>query len=61
MHYVYVRMGFVVSRCLFTGYADTQTLPAVAVTMILVGIWAWTDVEVKRLQVSNLIVINAIS
>lgn len=26
------------------------TLPAVAVTMILVGIWAWTDVEVKRLQ-----------
>jgi len=26
------------------------TLPAVAVTMVLVGIWAWTDVEVKRLQ-----------
>lgn len=26
------------------------TLPAVGVTMILVGIWAWTDLEVKRLQ-----------
>lgn len=26
------------------------TLPPVGVTMILVGIWAWTDVEVKRLQ-----------
>ncbi|KAN0127235.1 Protein of unknown function (DUF3433) domain containing protein [Lactarius tabidus] len=26
------------------------TLPAVAVTMVLVGIWAWTDIEVKRLQ-----------
>ncbi|KAH9990969.1 hypothetical protein BJV74DRAFT_836704 [Russula compacta] len=26
------------------------TLPAVAVTMILVGFWAWTDFSVKRLQ-----------
>ncbi|KAI9458861.1 hypothetical protein BJY52DRAFT_399314 [Lactarius psammicola] len=26
------------------------TLPPVGVTMILVGIWAWTDIEVKRLQ-----------
>ncbi|KAI0305146.1 hypothetical protein B0F90DRAFT_1701694 [Multifurca ochricompacta] len=26
------------------------TLPAVGVTMILVGMWAWTDLEVKRLQ-----------
>jgi hypothetical protein len=30
-----------------------QTLPAVAVAMILVGLWTWTDLEVKRLQVSN--------
>ncbi|KAI0296043.1 hypothetical protein BC826DRAFT_908693 [Russula brevipes] len=27
-----------------------STLPAVGVTMILVGLWAWTDLEVKRLQ-----------
>ncbi|KAI0264713.1 hypothetical protein BC834DRAFT_252038 [Gloeopeniophorella convolvens] len=26
------------------------TLPAVGVAMVLVGIWAWTDLEVKRLQ-----------
>jgi len=26
------------------------TLPPVGVTMILVGLWAWTDLEVKRLQ-----------
>ncbi|KAH9174686.1 hypothetical protein EDB89DRAFT_459311 [Lactarius sanguifluus] len=50
LHYVYVRMGFIVLRGLLTGYADSQTLPPVGVTMILVGIWAWTDVEVKRLQ-----------
>jgi hypothetical protein len=31
----------------------TQTLPAVAVAMILVGLWTWTDLEVKRLQVSH--------
>ncbi|KAH9055611.1 hypothetical protein EDB87DRAFT_1579673 [Lactarius vividus] len=29
------------------------TLPPVGVTMILVGIWAWTDVEVKRLQLTT--------
>jgi hypothetical protein len=28
--------------------------------MILVGIWAWTDVEVKRLQVSSPTAINVI-
>ena len=60
MHYVYVRLGFVVSCCLFTLYTDTQTLPAVTVTMILVGIWAWTDIEVKRLQVCSPTAINAI-
>ncbi len=54
-------MGFIVSCGLLTGYAHTQTLPAVGVTMILVGIWAWTDVEVKRLQVSHFVVVNAIS
>ncbi len=29
--------------------------------MILVGIWAWTDLEVRRLQVGRFIIINAIS
>lgn len=28
--------------------------------MILVGIWAWTDIEVKRLQVCSPTAINAI-
>jgi hypothetical protein len=29
--------------------------------MVLVGIWAWTDIEVKRLQVSSPTAINVIS
>jgi hypothetical protein len=31
----------------------TQTLPAVGVAMVLVGLWTWTDLELKRLQVSH--------
>ncbi len=30
-----------------------QTLPAVGVAMILVGLWTWTDLEIKRLQVRD--------
>ncbi|KAI0058622.1 hypothetical protein BV25DRAFT_1810416, partial [Artomyces pyxidatus] len=29
------------------------TLPAVGVAMIFVGLWAWTDIEVKRMQVAS--------
>jgi hypothetical protein len=53
--YTYVRVSTDKTPCSsFTVHRwYTQTLPAVAVAMILVGLWTWTDLEVKRLQVSH--------
>jgi ABC-type glycerol-3-phosphate transport system permease component len=30
-----------------------QTLPPVAVTMVLVAMFAWTDFEIKKMQVGS--------
>lgn len=32
----------------------TQTLPPVAIAMFIVAMWAWTDIEVKKMQVGVL-------
>jgi hypothetical protein len=50
--YTYVGVSTNEAVCLLV-IGTMQTLPAVAVAMILVGLWIWTDLEIKRLQVRD--------
>lgn len=50
MHYVYVRLKVVIGSLIFM-LKDLQTFPPVAISMLFVGLWTWTDIEIRRLQV----------
>lgn len=50
MHYVYVRCMRHRLKCCSD---RLQTFPAVAIAMLVTSIWAWTDFEIKKMQVSR--------
>lgn len=49
LHYVYVCITL---SSLNEAEPSLQTLPPVAISMVFAGFWTWTDVEIRRLQVS---------
>ena len=51
MHYLYVRVPVSERTCSSVVTLLAQTFPAIAVAMFITSMWAWTDIEIKKMQV----------